>query len=47
MAGFAEVKFKGTRKAYYSYAGLDVRPGQHVIVEADRGEDLGVVSAVK
>ena len=46
MAGFAEVRFKGTRKAYFSYAGIDVRPGQHVIVQADRGEDLGEVSAV-
>jgi cell fate regulator YaaT (PSP1 superfamily) len=46
MAGFAEVRFKGTRKAYFSYATLDLRPGQHVIVQADRGEDLGEVSAV-
>jgi cell fate regulator YaaT (PSP1 superfamily) len=46
MAGFAEVRFKGTRKEYYSYSGLDVRTGQHVIVEADRGEDLGLVSAI-
>src|SRR5690606_15406773 len=46
MSGFAEVRFKGTRKAYFGYAGMDVRPGQHVIVEADRGEDLGLVSAI-
>ena len=46
MAGFAEVRFKGTRKDYYSYADLDLRPGHHVIVEAERGEDLGEVSAV-
>lgn len=46
MAGFAEVRFKGTRKEYYSYSGLDVRTGQHVIVEADRGQDLGLVSAI-
>ena len=45
MSDFAEVRFKGTRKAYYSYGELDLRPGQHVIVEADRGEDLGEVSA--
>jgi cell fate regulator YaaT (PSP1 superfamily) len=45
VTGFAEVRFKGTRKAYYSYANLDLRPGQHVVVEADRGEDLGEVSA--
>ena len=47
MAGFAEVRFKGTRKESFTYPGdLDVRPGQHVFVEADRGEDLGEVSAV-
>lgn len=46
MSGFAEVRFKGTRKAYFGYSGLDLRPGQHVIVQADRGEDLGEVSAV-
>ena len=46
MAGFAEVRFKGTRKGYFGYSGLDLRPGQHVIVQADRGEDLGEVSAV-
>jgi cell fate regulator YaaT (PSP1 superfamily) len=45
MSGFAEVRFKGTRKGYYAYGDIDVRPGQHVIVEADRGEDLGEVSA--
>jgi len=46
VAGFAEVRFKGTRKAYFGFADLDLRPGQHVIVEADRGEDLGEVSAM-
>ena len=45
MSGFAEVSFKGTRKAYYGYAGVELLPGQHVIVEADRGEDLGEVTA--
>ncbi|MFQ5537791.1 MAG: stage 0 sporulation family protein, partial [Gemmatimonadota bacterium] len=45
--GFAEVRFKGTRKAYYAFPEtLTVLPGQHVIVEAERGEDLGEVSAV-
>jgi len=39
------VRFKGTRKAYYSYDDIDLRPGQQVIVESDRGEDLGEVSA--
>lgn len=46
MAGFAEVRFKGSRKEYYSYSDADVHAGNHVIVEADRGEDLGVVSAI-
>jgi cell fate regulator YaaT (PSP1 superfamily) len=46
MVGFAEVRFKGTRKGYFSYGEIDLRPGSHVIVEADRGEDLGEVSAV-
>lgn len=47
MAGFAEIRFKGTRKEYFTYGGdLPLRPGQSVVVEADRGEDLGTVSAL-
>jgi len=46
QVGFAEIRFKGTRKEYFSYAGLDLLPGSHVIVEAERGTDLGEVSAV-
>lgn len=46
MAGFAEVHFKGNRKDYYSYGGLELAPGNHVLVEADRGEDLGLVTAI-
>lgn len=46
MAGFAEVRFKGTRKEYFTFDGLDLLPGHHVIVEADRGEDLGRVTAL-
>ena len=46
MVGFAEVRFKGTRKGYFTYSEIDLRPGSHVIVEVDRGEDLGEVSAV-
>ncbi|MDT8341883.1 MAG: regulatory iron-sulfur-containing complex subunit RicT [Longimicrobiales bacterium] len=45
-AGFAEVRFKATRKGYYTYAGLDLAPGQHVVVGAERGEDLGQVTAL-
>lgn len=43
---FAEVRFKGTRKDYFTPSAMDLRPGDHVIVEADRGEDLGEVTAV-
>lgn len=46
MTAFAEVRFKGTRKSYYSVEDLDVRPGRYVIVQAERGEDLGEVSAL-
>lgn len=46
MAGFAEVRFKGSRKDYFAVHGLELVPGAHVIVEADRGEDLGEVTAV-
>lgn len=44
--GFAEIRFKGTRKGYFSYSEVDLRPGQDVVVETDRGEDLGKVSAL-
>jgi len=46
MPGFAEVHFKGSRKDYFTWTGLELRPGAHVIVEADRGEDLGEVTAL-
>jgi cell fate regulator YaaT (PSP1 superfamily) len=46
LTAFAEVRFKGTRKSYYSVEDLDVRPGRYVIVQAERGEDLGEVSAL-
>lgn len=46
MKGFAEVRFKGTRKSYFTFHDLSLQVGADVIVEADRGEDLGVVSAV-
>ena len=46
MAGFAEVRFKGNRKGYYTDPGLELLTGQHVVVEAERGEDLGSVSAI-
>ena len=46
MPGFAEVSFKGTRRGYYRFDGLDLAPGDGVLVQADRGEDLGQVTAV-
>jgi cell fate regulator YaaT (PSP1 superfamily) len=46
MSTFAEVGFKGNRKEYFTAEGLDLQPGQHVIVEADRGEDLGEILAL-
>ncbi len=46
MASFAEVRFKGTRKGYFAYETLDLAPGARVIVEADRGEDLGEITAL-
>jgi cell fate regulator YaaT (PSP1 superfamily) len=46
IPGFAEVRFKGTRKDYFTYEALELAPGHHVIVEADRGEDLGEITAL-
>jgi cell fate regulator YaaT (PSP1 superfamily) len=42
-----EVRFKGTRKAYFLWPGEEgLRVGEAVVVEADRGRDLGRVTAV-
>ncbi len=46
MPAFAEVRFKGNRKDYFTVEGFELHPGHRVIVEADRGEDLGEVTAV-
>ena len=46
MSEFVEVAFKGTRRGYYSYETLDLAPGDPVIVEADRGQDLGRITAL-
>lgn len=46
MSTFAEVGFKGNRKDYFTLSSLDLRPGAHVLVEADRGEDLGELLAL-
>lgn len=45
MANIVEVSFKGNRRDYFVLEGGDVAPDEHVIVEADRGEDLGRVTA--
>ena len=45
MGQIIEVSFKGNRKSYYGGAGEDVAPGHFVVVEAERGEDLGRVTA--
>jgi len=44
MAQVIEVSFKGNRRTYYA-AEIPVDLSQYVIVEADRGEDLGRVTA--
>lgn len=46
MASFAEVSFKGTRREYFTSGALDLSPGDRVIVEAERGEDMGSVTAI-
>ena len=46
MSAFAEVRFKGTRRGYFNTGGLDLAPGDRVIVQADRGEDFGQVTAL-
>ena len=47
MSQMIEVRFKGTRKAYFDWSGEEpLRNGEAVIVEAERGRDLGHVTAV-
>lgn len=46
MSGFAEVRFKSTRRGYYQFEDLDLAPGDRVIVEAGNGVDLGRVVAL-
>jgi cell fate regulator YaaT (PSP1 superfamily) len=45
MAHIVEVAFKGNRREYYSSTPDSVDISDYVIVEADRGEDLGRVTA--
>lgn len=48
MPATVEVRFKGNRKAYFTWPdeGEPLRPADPVIVEVERGLDLGRVSAV-
>ena len=44
MADIYLVEFKGSRKEYFANPDcLSVRPGDHVIIQAERGEDMGRV----
>jgi cell fate regulator YaaT (PSP1 superfamily) len=48
MSQTVEVRFKGTRKAYFTWSDADapLRVGDAVLVEAERGRDFGRVTAV-
>jgi len=41
-----EVTFKGNRRDYFTTTNEDIKPGIHVVVEVDRGQDLGKVKSV-
>jgi cell fate regulator YaaT (PSP1 superfamily) len=45
MAHIVEVTFKGNRRGYYAGGAVGADINDHVIVEADRGEDLGRLTA--
>ena len=38
-SGFAEIAFKGNRKAYFGYTNLNLRPGQGLGVSNGGGGD--------
>ena len=49
MTSVIEVRFKGNRREYFSWPSTDSAPlrlDDAVIVEVERGQDLGIVSAV-
>ena len=48
MSQTVEVRFKGTRKAYFLWGDADapLRTGEAVLVEVERGRDMGRVTAV-
>ncbi len=45
MPQIIEVSFKGNRRDYFAHAGGPLALHSYVVVEADRGEDLGRVTA--
>jgi cell fate regulator YaaT (PSP1 superfamily) len=45
MSAIVEVAFKGNRRGYFTCATPEVDVSDYVIVEADRGQDLGRVTA--
>ena len=45
MARVIEVSFKANRREYFSSEADELEVRDHVLVEADRGEDLGLVTA--
>ena len=47
MAPFVEVMFKGERRGYFfNESGLELAEGMHVIVDAEKGVDLGVICSI-
>ena len=47
MPELLEVQFKGNRREFYSWNNTaPLNPGDWVVVEVERGQDLGQVSAV-
>jgi cell fate regulator YaaT (PSP1 superfamily) len=45
-AFLVEVGFKGMRKAFFTTADVTLRPGEWVVVEVERGRDVGRVKSV-
>jgi len=46
MNNFAEVRFKGRRKEYFTYARLELNKGYKVVVQIGDGQDYGEITAV-
>jgi len=45
MSDVVKVRFKGTRRGFYTNSkNLQISVGDHVVVEGDRGEDIGLVA---